>query len=68
VTDHDYAIEAPENSMMDDAQLVFVGVPLEKMPQARALVDKHMAPFRLSSGACRFPLAVQIVTARNRAN
>jgi len=67
VANHDYSIEAPENSMMDDAQLVFVGVPPEKMPQARAVVDKHMTPFRLASGLCRFPLAVQIFTARNPA-
>jgi hypothetical protein len=40
-------------------------VPPEKMPQARAVVDKHMTPFRLSSGLCRFPLAVQVFTARN---
>jgi len=37
------------------------------MPQARAVVDKHLAPFRLASGLCRFPLAVQIFTARNPA-
>lgn len=67
VANHDYSIEAPENAMMDDAQLVFVGVAAEKMPQARAVVDKHLAPFRLASGLCRFPLAVQIFTARNSA-
>jgi SAM-dependent methyltransferase len=62
---HDYPVEAPENAIMDDAQLVFLGVPPEKMPQARAAVDKHMTRFRLPSGLCRYPLAVQIVTARN---
>jgi SAM-dependent methyltransferase len=64
---HDYAIEAPENAVLDDAQLVITGVPPEKMQQARAVVSKHMAQFRLASGLCRFPLAVQIFTARNPA-
>ena len=64
---HDYTIEAPENAIIDDAQLVFLGVPPEKMPQARAAVDKHMTRFRLPSGLCRYPLAVQIFTARNPA-
>ena len=64
---HEYEIEAPENAIMDDAQLVFLGVPPEKMPQARTAVDRHMTRFRLSSGLCRYPLAVQIFTARNPA-
>jgi SAM-dependent methyltransferase len=64
---HEYSIEAPENAVIDDAQLVFLGVPPEKMPQARAAVDNHMTRFRLASGLCRYPLAVQIFTARNPA-
>jgi SAM-dependent methyltransferase len=67
VAAHEYPIEAPENAVIDDAQLVSIGVPAEKMPQARAAVDRHMAPFRLSSGLCRYPVAVQIFTARNGA-
>ena len=55
VANHDYSIEAPENAMMDDAQLVFVGVAAEKMPQACAVVDKHLAPFRLRLRALPFP-------------
>jgi len=62
---HEYEIEAPENAIIDDAQLVFLGVPPEKMPQARTAVDRHMTRFRLPSGLCRYPLAVQIFTARN---
>lgn len=65
---HEYTIEAPENAMIDDAQLVFVGVAAEKLPQTRAAIDRHLAPFRLSSGLGRYPLAVQIFTARNGAD
>lgn len=64
---HDYTIEAPEDAMIDEAQLVFIGVPAEKMASASAAVDKHMAPFRLGSGLYRLPLAVRIFTARNPA-
>ena len=35
------------------------------MQEARDAVEKLMAPLRLPSGLCRFPLAVQIVTAKN---
>jgi len=65
VASHEYEIEAPENAIIDDAQLVFLGVPQEKMPQARTAVDRHMTRFRRPSGLCRYPLAVQIFTARN---
>jgi SAM-dependent methyltransferase len=65
VANHDVSVEAPENAIIDDAQLMHAGVPPERMPQARAVVDKHMTPFRLTAGLCRFPLAVQIFTARN---
>ena len=61
---HEYTIEAPENAIIDDGQLAFLGVPTEKMPQARAAVDRHMVRFRQASGLCRYPLAVQIFTAR----
>jgi SAM-dependent methyltransferase len=64
---HDYEVEAPQDAIVDDAQLAFVGVSPEKMSQARAAVDKHMTRFRGASGICRYPLAVQIFTARNPA-
>ena len=56
-------LELPEDSVVDDAQLRFIGVAPERMDEARAAVDAHMAQFRLPSGLNRFPLAFQIVTA-----
>ena len=64
---HEYPVEAPEDAIIDDAQLSFLGVPPEKMAQGRAAVHQNMARFRITSGLCRFPLAVQIFTARNSA-
>lgn len=60
---HDISIDVPEDALVDDAGLMLVGVPDEKMPEARAAVDRHMAPFRQPSGMSRFPLAFQVVTA-----
>lgn len=65
VANHDYEIQGPEDAVVDDGQLVFMGVPQEKMQAARDAVAKLMAPLRLPSGLCRFPLAIQIFTARN---
>lgn len=67
ISNHLITIDAPENALVDDAQLSVNGVPADKMEVARAAVDRHMAAFRLPSGLCRFPLAVQVFTARNPA-
>ena len=55
VADHDYSIEAPENAMMDDAQLVFVGVAAEKMPQACAVVERALGAGSPGLRALPFP-------------
>ncbi len=60
------SMEVPEDAVVDDAQLTFMGVPAEQMGEVRLAVDRHMAQFRLPSGLSRFPIAFQIVTARNR--
>jgi SAM-dependent methyltransferase len=65
VAAHEMTTDVPEDSVLDDAQLVFMGVPADRMEQARAAADRHFDQFRADSGLCRFPLAYQIVTARN---
>ena len=67
IASHLITIDAPENALVDDAQLSFNGVPADKMDVARWAIDRHMVAFRLPSGLCRFPLAVQVFTARNPA-
>jgi SAM-dependent methyltransferase len=64
IATHEIAVDVPEDSIVDDAQLGFMGVPSERMAEARTAVDRHMAPFRLVSGLSRFPLAFQVATAR----
>jgi len=65
VSAHQTIIEAPEDAVVDDAQLVLMGITAESMTRAHAAVDRHMAQFRQPSGMSRFPLAYQVVTARN---
>ena len=62
---HSLELELPEDSVVDDTQLAFIGIAPERMDEARRAVDAHMAQFRLPSGLNRFPLAFQIVTAQN---
>lgn len=65
IANHNLIIEAPLDAIFDDAQLVNNGVTPDLMDVARAAVLRHMTAFRLPSGLYRFPLAVQVVTARN---
>lgn len=59
------SVEVPEDSVVDDDQLAFMGVPSERMAEAHRVVEDHMSAFRLTPSLSRFPLAFQIVTARN---
>ena len=65
VSPHRITVQAPEDAVVDDLQLVLMGVAPEKMTEVRAAVDRHMLQFRTPSGMSRFPLAYQVVTARN---
>jgi SAM-dependent methyltransferase len=65
IENRELTIEVPLDALVDDAQLINNGVTPENMDTARAAVDRHMAAFRLASDLYRFPLSVQLVTARN---
>lgn len=66
VEPHDAVAEVHAESLIDDAQLVMLGVAAEDMPAARAAVERHLAQFGDPHGTCRFPLAFQIVSASTR--
>ena len=61
---HDLVAEAGADAIVDDAQLEYLGVRSEEMDSARETVDRHVAQFASVGGTYRFPLAVQIFTAR----
>jgi SAM-dependent methyltransferase len=64
-TAHEFAIEAPQDSVVDDAQLAFMGVPPDQLERAQAAVAEHMKQFVLSPTLSRFPLAFQVFAATN---
>lgn len=66
-TTHDLVVSAPGEAVMDDAQLVFLGVDPAAMAEAQAAVRRHLAKFGDPDGECRFPVAFQVVTARKEA-
>lgn len=55
--------EVPPDSVIDDAQLVLMGIAEDRMDEARTRVEEHYARFRTETGLWRLPLAYQIVTA-----
>jgi len=65
-TPHALEVEAPEDSIVDEAQLVFMGVPEQALPAAKLAVDQHMQQFKIDAQRSRFPLAFQIFTASNQ--
>ncbi len=62
-TAHALDVDVPEDSVVDEAQLSFMGVAEHELAAARAALDEHMRQFRLGSGLSRFPLRFQLFQA-----
>lgn len=65
-TPHDLLAEVPQESVIDDAQLAFIGVPADQLDAASAAVAKHLEHFRSGPGLAKLPLAFQIFQATAR--
>lgn len=63
-TTHQVDVVVNEDAVVDDGQLVFLGVPDRSLPDARRAVDGRLAPLRRPDGRLNAPLAFQIFTAR----
>lgn len=63
-TGHEMTVEAPQDSVVDDAQLAFMGTPPDKLDEIRGAVDDHMQQFVITPEQSRFPLAFQIFEGR----
>ena len=61
---HRVSAVVPEDVIVDDGQMVFLGVAEEARSHARRAVDAHLDPLRLPDGRIEAPLAFQIFTAR----
>jgi SAM-dependent methyltransferase len=64
-TPYELAVDAPMDAVVDEAQLVFMGVPADKLEIAQTAVEEHMRQFVISPTLSRFPLAFQVFQATN---
>jgi SAM-dependent methyltransferase len=64
-TEHNVDVDVPEDSVVDKAQLAFMGVPPERLEEAMAAVSDYMSQFVVSPTVSRFPLAFQVFEATN---
>jgi SAM-dependent methyltransferase len=62
-TAHDIVVDVPPDSIVDEGQLVFIGIPAERLAEARDAVDRYMQQFVVGPMLLRIPLAFQIVRA-----
>jgi SAM-dependent methyltransferase len=64
-TPYVFDVEAPQNAVFDEEQLDLLHVPAEERAAALAAVEAHLAQFVIAPGRSRFPLALQVFSARN---
>jgi SAM-dependent methyltransferase len=64
-TAHELSVDTPQDSIVDEAQLEFMGVSPDKLALAQTAIDEHMRQFVVSPALSRFPLAFQVFQATN---
>jgi SAM-dependent methyltransferase len=64
VRSHHAVVDVPDDTIFDDAELRRMGVPADRMAEARDVVEAHLARFRKRPGTSQIPLAYLIVAAR----
>ncbi len=62
-TPHELIVLAPEDSILDEAQLHFLGVSDDLLPTAMEAAKAYMSRFGIDDERSRFPLAFQIFEA-----
>jgi SAM-dependent methyltransferase len=62
-TPYEITVEAPRDSVVDDDQLTFMGVPANQLAAAQAVLDTHMRQFVVTPELSRFSLAFQVFEA-----
>lgn len=60
---HELETDLPASESFDVAQLAFIGVSAEALPDAVDAVSRYMTRFRLDDSTSRFPLAFQTFSA-----
>jgi hypothetical protein len=64
-TPYSFTLRAPASAVVDTAQLSFMGVPPERLDEAMALVERHLAQFEAGPDAFDYPLAFRVYEAAN---
>ena len=62
-TAFDITADLPDDSVIDDEQLAFMGVGDDDLPAARNAIEEHLAQFKITPDLNRFPLSFQIFEA-----
>ena len=62
-TPHELAVDAPADTIVDEAMLGLMGVAAGQLEEARQAIAAHMRRFEVGPGLYRFPLAFQIFAA-----
>jgi len=60
---HEATVEVPPDAVVDEGQLVFMGIADERIDEAAAAVSRYMQQFAAGPTALRLPLAYQVFTA-----
>ena len=60
---HNVVVDVDRDTIVDDGQLTFLGVPEQLFDSARQAVNEHLEPLTASDGRIRAPLAFQVFTA-----
>jgi SAM-dependent methyltransferase len=60
---YEFVVSAETDAIVDDGQLMFLGVPEESFREAHRAVDEHLEALTASDGSIEAPLAFQIFTA-----
>jgi len=61
---HDAIAEVPEAAVVDDDELVMMGIAEDRLDEAWSRVLRWLAPYRTAAGQYRLPLACWVVRAR----
>ncbi|MDQ6804456.1 MAG: methyltransferase domain-containing protein, partial [Actinomycetota bacterium] len=62
---HEVAVDVPQDAVVDEPLLTFMGVPAEKLVAVHTKVDEYMEQFKVHGALSRFPLAFQVFQASN---
>jgi SAM-dependent methyltransferase len=58
-------VRAPASAVVDRSLFGFMGVPAERMEEADAAIDRHLARFAVGDGEYEYPLAFRVYEAVN---